>query len=144
MRAAKHTKVFPAYGIGVSVTVVGKMEQPIPEDEDFLPATVPTHVKSEDDYTPPTRSWDITPLNEEVRAMAEMQQRQADTAEGDEDQLPSVSWELTPDVKETLQRAQQRSKDRPRRKSWTLLHEDPVIQDAMKFITASQELQKQR
>lgn len=33
VRAAKHTKVFPAYGIGVNITVVGKMEQPIPEDE---------------------------------------------------------------------------------------------------------------
>ncbi|CAL1173640.1 unnamed protein product [Cladocopium goreaui] len=95
------------------------MEQPIPEDEDFLPTSVPTFIKSEeDDYTPPTRSWDITPLNEEVRAtLAEVNQRKADNAEGDDDQLPTVSWELTPDVQETLQKAQQR-------KSFTLLHED--------------------
>lgn len=120
------------------------MEQPIPEDEDFLPTSVPTFIKSEeDDYTPPTRSWDITPLNEEVRAtLAEVNQRKADNAEGDDDQLPTVSWELTPDVQETLQKAKQRSKDRPRRKSFTLLHEDPAIQDAMKFISASQELKK--
>eukprot|EP00435_Cladocopium_sp_Y103_P022442 s2694_g5.t1 len=108
------------------VDLMCNMEQPIPEDEDFLPTTVPTFIKSEeDDYTPPTRSWDITPLNEEVRAtLAEVNQRKADNAEGDDDQLPTVSWELTPEVQETLQKAQQRSKDRPRRKSFTLLHED--------------------
>mmetsp|Transcript_21192 Transcript_21192/g.25007 ORF Transcript_21192/g.25007 Transcript_21192/m.25007 type:complete len:133 (+) Transcript_21192:3-401(+) len=118
------------------------LEQTIPEDEDFLPTTVPTLLKNEeDDYTPPTRSWDITPLNEEVRAtLAEVQQHKAGNAEGD-DQQPTVSWELAAEVQETLERVKQRSKDRPRRKSWTLLHEDPAIQDAMKFITASQELQ---
>ena len=32
-------------------------------------------------------------------------------APGDDDQLPTVSWELTPDVQETLQKAQQRPRE---------------------------------
>eukprot|EP00438_Fugacium_kawagutii_P010804 Skav202617 [mRNA] locus=scaffold3002:236905:245725:+ [translate_table: standard] len=138
------------------------LEQTIPEDEDrwdFLPTTVPTLLKNEeDDYTPPTRSWDITPLNEErtwtraerrmeVRAtLAEVQQHKAGNAEGD-DQQPTVSWELAAEVQETLERVKQRLIDLMEgldrlELGRTISKLDPAIQDAMKFITASQELQK--
>lgn len=138
------------------------------EEDDFLPLQVPmntcatklsgTGLPPEEQYEPPTRSWDVTPLDQDVKAaLVELGQGQSNPEElypdvcpvataGEErdhfdDEVPTRSWGMKPcdgEIRDALRqiRGGPQRKDGPR-KSWTLLHEDPQIQDAISFLQAT-------